>query len=221
MCSVSGSSKVKLLSGIGLGARQYAVGATIRGLGRGEQWLDRTLRIPRTPEGLAPPPDEVAPPQIIGRPSEVELLLNRAGQRAALQDARDIEAFTQGQMAEAEAEGFASAAEAAASRAEAAAAAEAGVAGAGILATAGEAALGVAGAAGAAAGGLERPQRWWAPPGPSIEGGSTRRATSWASRAGRAEARTATRAGAAARWTRSLGCSSTSLCARASASGPR
>ena len=57
-------------------------------------------------------------------------------------------------MAEAEAEGFASAAEAAASGAEAAAAAEAGAAGAGILATAGEAALGVAGAAGAAAGGL-------------------------------------------------------------------
>ena len=48
-------------------------------------------------------------------------------------------------MAEAEAEGFASAAEAAASGAEAAAAAEAGAAGSGILATAGEAALGVAG----------------------------------------------------------------------------
>ena len=100
------------IAGLGLGARQYAEGAAIRGLGRGEQWLDRTLRIPRTPDGLAPPPDEVAPPQIIGRPSEV--LLERAGQRAALQEARaiqDIEAFTQGQMAEAEAaEGFASAA---------------------------------------------------------------------------------------------------------------
>ena len=145
------------IAGIGLGARQYAEGATIRGLGRGEQWLDRTLRIPRTRESLVPPPDEVAPPQIIGRPSEVEPLLERAGQRAALQEARaiqDIEAFTQGQMAEAEAEGLASAAEAAASGAEAAAAAEAGVAGTGILATAGEAALGVAGAAGAAAGGL-------------------------------------------------------------------
>ena len=81
------------IAGIGLGARQYAEGATIRGLGHGEQWLDRTLRIPRTP-----PPDEVAPPQIIGRPSEVEPLLERAGQRAALQEARaiqDIEAFTQ------------------------------------------------------------------------------------------------------------------------------
>ena len=107
---------------IGLGARQYAAGATIRGLGRGEEWLDRTL--PRTLEGLAP--DEVAPPQIIGRPSEVEPLQ----ETRAIQD---IEAFTQNQMAEAEAEGFASAAEAAASRAEAAAAAEAGAAGAGIL----------------------------------------------------------------------------------------
>ena len=89
----------------------------------------------------------------------MEPLLERAGQRAALQEARaiqDIEAFTQSQMAEAEAaEGFASAAEAAASGAEAVAGAEAaGAAGAGILVTAGEAALGVAGAAGAAAGGL-------------------------------------------------------------------
>ncbi|CAE7447892.1 unnamed protein product, partial [Symbiodinium pilosum] len=78
------------IAGIGLGARQFVKGATIRGLGRGEQWLDRTLRIPRTPEGLAPPPDEV-----------VEPLLERAGQRAALQEVRamqDIEAFTQGQI---------------------------------------------------------------------------------------------------------------------------
>ena len=129
---------------------------------RGRQWLDRTLRIPRTPEGLAPPPDEVAPPQIIGWPSEVEPLLERAGQRAAeveRQAAQDIEAFTQGQMAEAEAEGFASAAEAAASRAEAAAAAEATGGGAlaaigSGLAAAGEAALPVAATVGAAAGGL-------------------------------------------------------------------
>ena len=78
------------IAGIGLGARQYAAGATIRGLGRGEQWLDRTLRIPRTPEGLAPPPNEVVPPQIIGRPSEVEPMLERAGQRAALQEVRAI-----------------------------------------------------------------------------------------------------------------------------------
>ena len=56
-----------------------------------------------------------------------------------------------GQVAEAEAEGFASAAEAAVSGAEAAAAAEVG---GGALAAASEAALGVAGAAGAAAGGL-------------------------------------------------------------------
>ena len=45
----------------------------------------------------------------------------------------DIEAFTQGQMAEAEAEGFASAAEAAASGAEAGAAAETGIGGAAAL----------------------------------------------------------------------------------------
>ena len=128
---------------------------------RGRQWLDRTLRIPRTPEGLAPPPDEVAPPQIIGRPSEVEPLLERAGQRAAeveRQAAQDIEAFTQGQMAEAEAEGFASAAEAAVLGAEAAAAeaAEGGALaaiGSG-LAAAGEAGLPVAATVGAAVGGL-------------------------------------------------------------------
>ena len=92
------------IAGLGLGARQYAEGAAYRGLGRGEAWLDRTLRIPRTREGLAPPPDEAAvDPQIIGGPSE----------GAALQEARaiqDIEAFAQAQMAEAEAKGFASAA---------------------------------------------------------------------------------------------------------------
>eukprot|EP00439_Symbiodinium_sp_Y106_P050475 s9119_g6.t1 len=37
------------IAGLGLGARQYAEGAAILGLG--EQWLDRTLRIPRTPNG--------------------------------------------------------------------------------------------------------------------------------------------------------------------------
>ena len=103
----------------------------------------------------------MAPPQIIGRPSEVEPL--------SLQEARaiqDIEAFTQNQMAEAEAEGFASAAEAAAS-AEAAVAVEAGAAGSGILATAGEAALGVAGASRWRG----RRRRWWAPPVWAIEGG--------------------------------------------------
>ena len=62
------------IAGLGLGARQYAEGAAC-----GEAWLDRTLRIARTPEGLAPPPDEAAvDPQIIGRPSEVEALLERA-----------------------------------------------------------------------------------------------------------------------------------------------
>ena len=77
----------------------------------GGDWLDRTLRIPGPP-GLAPAP------QIIGRPSEVEPLLQRAGQRAAeveRQAAQDIERFASQQVAEAEAtEGFASAAEVAA-----------------------------------------------------------------------------------------------------------
>ena len=98
----------------------------------GGDWLDRTLRIPRRPPGLAPPPDEVPAPQIIGRPSEVEPLLERAGQRAVeveRQAAQDIEQFASQQVAEAEAsEGFATAAEAAAGAAEAAAAAEAEVA---------------------------------------------------------------------------------------------
>ena len=121
----------------------------------GGDWLDRTLRIPRRPPGLAPPPDEVPPPQIIGRPSEVEPLLERAGQRAAeveRQAAQDIEAFASQQLAEAEAsEGFATAAEAAAAGAEAATAAEAG---GGALALLGEGALATAGTVGAAAGGL-------------------------------------------------------------------
>ena len=120
----------------------------------GGDWLDRTLRIPRRPPGLAPPPDEVPAPQIIGRPSEVEPLLERAGQRAAeveRQAAQDIERFASQQMVEAEAtEGFASAAEVAAAGAETAAAVETG----GALAALGEGALVVAGAAGAATGGL-------------------------------------------------------------------
>ena len=118
----------------------------------GGDWLDS--RIPRRPPGLAPPPDEVPAPQIIGRPSEVEPLLQRAGQRAAeveRQAAQDIEQFASQQLAEAEAsEGFATAAEAAAGAAEAAAAAEGG----GMLAALGEGALATAGAVGAAAGGL-------------------------------------------------------------------
>ena len=120
----------------------------------GGDWLDRTLRIPRRPPGLAPPPDEVPAPQIIGRPSEVEPLLERAGQRAVeveRQAAQDIEQFASQQVAEAEAsEGFATAAEAAAGAAEAAAAAEGG----GMLAALGEGALATAGAVGAATGGL-------------------------------------------------------------------
>ena len=60
-------------------------------------------------------------PQIIGRPSEVEPLLERAGQRAAEVEraaAQDIESFASQQLAEAEAsEAFATAAEAAARRA--------------------------------------------------------------------------------------------------------
>ena len=73
------------------GAKCHGRGEARPGLGRGEAWLDRTLRIPRTPEGLAPPPDEAAvDPQIIGRPSEVEPLLERAGQRAAVQEDRSL-----------------------------------------------------------------------------------------------------------------------------------
>ena len=120
----------------------------------GGDWLDRTLRIPRRPPGLAPPPDEVPAPQIIGRPSEVEPLLERAGQRAAEVEraaAQDIESFASQQLVEAEAsEGFATAAKAAAGAAEAAAAAEGG----GMLAALGEGALAAAGTVGAATGGL-------------------------------------------------------------------
>ena len=101
---------------------------------------------PTPTTGLAPPPDEVPPPQIIGRPSEVEPLLERAGQRAAEVERQAV------QLAEAEAsEGFATAAEAAAGAAEAATAAEAGT---GALALLGKGALATAGAVGAAAGGL-------------------------------------------------------------------
>ena len=111
----------------------------------GGDWLDRTLRIPRRPPGLAPPPDEVPAPQIIGRPSEVEPLLERAGQRAAEVEraaAQDIESFASQQLAEAEAsEDFATAA---AGAAEAAAAAEGG----GMLAALGEGALAAAGTVG-------------------------------------------------------------------------
>ena len=103
-------------------------------------WLDRTLRIPRRPPGLAPLPDEVPAPQIIGRPSEVEPLLERAGQRAVeveCQAAQDIERFASQHIAEAEAtEGLAAAAETG-----------------GALTALGEGALAVAGAAGRGTGG--------------------------------------------------------------------
>ena len=141
-------------AGAAAAVRSVSENQTMLALRGGGDWLDRTLRIPRRPPGLAPPPDEVPAPQIIGRPSEVEPLLERAGQRAAeveRQAAQDIERFASQQVAEAEAtEGFASAAEVAAAGAETAAAVETG----GALTALGEGALAVAGAAGAATGGL-------------------------------------------------------------------
>ena len=138
-------------AGAAAATRSVTENQTMLALRGGGDWLDRTLRIPRRPPGLAPPPDEVPPPQIIGRPSEVEPLLERAGQRAAeveRQAVQDIESFASQQLAEAEAsEGFAT--EAAAGAAEAATAAQAGT---GALALLGEGAL--ATAVGAAAGGL-------------------------------------------------------------------
>ncbi|CAE7942158.1 unnamed protein product, partial [Symbiodinium necroappetens] len=142
----------RVIAGAAAGAaaatRSVSENHTMNVLRGGGDWLDRTLRIPRRPPGLAPPPNEVPPPQIIGRPSEVELLLQRAGQRAAeveRQAAQDIESFASQQAAEAEAaEGFASTAQVAIAGAETAAA------GGGALAALGEGALAVAGAAGAA-----------------------------------------------------------------------
>ena len=140
-------------AGAAAAVRSVSENQTMLALRGGGDWLDRTLRIPRRPPGLAPP-DEVPAPQIIGRPSEVEPLLERTGQRAAeveRQAAQDIESFASQQLAEAEAsEGFATAAEAAAGAAEAAAAAEGG----GMLAALGEGALAAAGTVGAATGGL-------------------------------------------------------------------
>ena len=68
-------------AGVAAATRSVSENQTMLALRGGGDWLDRTLRIPRRPPGLAPPPDEVPPPQIIGRPSEVEPLLERAGQR--------------------------------------------------------------------------------------------------------------------------------------------
>ena len=140
-------------AGAAAASQSFAESRTFNALRGGEDWLDRTLRIPRRPPGLGPPPDEVPPPQIIGRPSEVEPLLERAGLRAAEVEraaAQDIEAFASQQLAEAS-EGFSTAAEVAAAGAEAATAAEAG---GGALALLGEGALAAAGTVGAAAGGL-------------------------------------------------------------------
>ena len=141
-------------AGAAAAVRSVSENQTMLALRGGGDWLDRTLRIPRRPPGLAPAPDEVPAPQIIGRPTEVEPLLERAGQRAAEVEraaAQDIESFASQQLAEAEAwEGFATAAEAAAGAAEAAAAAESG----GMLAALGEGALAAAGTVGAATGGL-------------------------------------------------------------------
>ena len=132
-------------AGAAAATRSVSENQTMNVLRGGGDWLDRTLRIPRRRPGLAPPPDEVPAPQVIGRPSEVEPLLQRAGQRAAdveRQAAQDIERFASQQMAEAEAtEGFASAAEVAAAGAETAAAVETG----GALTALGEGALAVAG----------------------------------------------------------------------------
>ena len=99
-------------------SQSFAERQTFNALRGGKDWIDRRLRIPRRPPGLRSPPDEVSPP-IIGRPSEVEPLLERAGQRAAEVEraaARD-EQFASQQLAEAEA---------AAGAAEAATAAEGG-----------------------------------------------------------------------------------------------
>ena len=125
-------------AGAAAAARSVGENGTFNILNRGGDWLDRTLRIPRRPPGLGTPARRGPSPQIIGRPSEVEPLLERAGQRAAeveRQAAQDIEAFASQQVAEAEAsEGFA--------------------AGGGALALLGEGALAAAGTVGAAAGGL-------------------------------------------------------------------
>ena len=59
-------------AGAAAASQSFAESRTWNALRGGEDWLDRTLRIPRRPQGLGPPPDEVPPPQIIGRPSEVE-----------------------------------------------------------------------------------------------------------------------------------------------------
>ena len=127
-------------AGAAAAVRSVSENQTMLALRGGGDWLDRTLRIPRRPPGLAPPTGRGA---------------SAANHRTALGSgapaAQDIESFASQQLAEAEAsEGFATAAEAAAGAAEAAAAAEGG----GVLAALGEGALAAAGTVGAATGGL-------------------------------------------------------------------
>ena len=73
----------------------------------------KTVRIPRTPEGPVPPPDETALLQIVGRPSGVCC----SGQVKGLQksNASARRTLKPSRKSRVEAEGFASAAEAAAS----------------------------------------------------------------------------------------------------------
>ena len=141
--------------------RAVSENQTLNVLRGGGDWLDRTLRIPRRPAGLGPPPNKV--PATANHRAALgsgTLAGERAGQRAAEVEraaAQDIEQFATQQLAEAEAsKGFATAAEAAAGAAEAAAAAEGG----GVLAALGEGALATAGAVGAARGGLAVGTAW-------------------------------------------------------------
>ena len=163
-------------AGAAAATRSVTENQTMLALRGGGDWLDRTLRIPRRPPGLAPPPDEVP---AIGRPSQLEPLLERAGQRAVeveRQAAQDIEQFASQQVAEAEAsEGFATAAEAAAGAAEAAAAAEGG----GMLAALGEGALAAAGTLAVAGAGAAIVGTAWA-----IEGGLNAAAHMWGATTG-------------------------------------
>ena len=143
---------------------------------------------PQTPSGTGAASRRGSGPS--DHPSEVEPLLQRAGQRAAeveRQAAQDIERFASQQMAEAEAtEGFASAAEVAAAGAETAAAVETG----GALTALGEGAL----AAGAATGGLVAAGAAAAVVGTASRSReeSPRPRTCWAGAPRRAAARTAT-----------------------------
>ena len=132
-------------AGAAAATRSVSENQTMNVLRGGGDWLDRTLRIPRRPPGLAPPPDEVPRLlKLLGDPRKWSPCCSERGRGRRRWVASQ-------QMAEAEAtEGFASAAEVAAAGAETAAAVETG----GALTALGEGALAVAGAAGAATGGL-------------------------------------------------------------------